>query len=202
MKVVDLKAPENINNKRKKLTKQNIVIGDGTAACRLVLWDKNDNRLSLNTSYKITDVCVKKYDNLKYLGLSADTEITEIDDLGDVNTQIHDTTITSTNQSTRVIEGEIDSVRYEEYLNCKLCNSKMINISDTWAECSKCSSKSKIKTCEQASVAKIIVTDSAGYEHNLTMFMETLARLADLTCTESTIEEQLLTCGRALPFCQ
>ena len=50
----------------KTLTKQGCIIGNATAACRVVLWEANVNRLQADTSYTMTDVAIKKY-NVNYV---------------------------------------------------------------------------------------------------------------------------------------
>ena len=68
----------------KPLLKQDCVIGDKFARCRVVLWEKDVGSLELGKSYKLTKVRVRKYGGMKYLSLSEDANVEEVEDIGDV----------------------------------------------------------------------------------------------------------------------
>lgn len=170
-KVVDCKPETTVTTKAgKSLRKQEVVIGDGTSACRLVLWERNVDRLQLDNSYKLTDVRVKFFD-IKYLALTPESEVIEVEDLGDVITEITDTTNPNEKPNSKVVKGEIVTLeKYDEFPACRLCRSKMIELSHLIAECTKCKSKCKLTNCNTSAMAKVVIQDTVGYEHRVTMF--------------------------------
>ena len=57
----------------KQLMKQECMVGDISASVHLVLWDNNVGALKENLSYKLTDVTVRMYDDIRYLSVSMQT---------------------------------------------------------------------------------------------------------------------------------
>ena len=51
----------------KELKKQDIMIGDDTGSCRLVLWDDDVNSLEKGKSYCLVNLGVRMYNSTKYL---------------------------------------------------------------------------------------------------------------------------------------
>ena len=61
-KVASISAQQTVTKADgKHLTKQDCIIGDGTAACRVVLWEKYVDPLKDGCSYTLTAVGVRKY---------------------------------------------------------------------------------------------------------------------------------------------
>ena len=54
----------------KELQKQDVVIGDETGSCRLVLWEEDVQGLEEGKSYHLLDVVVRTYGTAKYLSYS------------------------------------------------------------------------------------------------------------------------------------
>ena len=69
-----------------------------------------------------------------------------------------------------VIQAEIVAVlRVETYIGCRNCNSKVTQVG-TIGECTKCCARMKITKCKNRRVGRVILEDSSGNEHKLTMF--------------------------------
>lgn len=66
-KVTEVKPPEKLlrRDKASYVTKQDCKIGDGTAACRLVLWEERIGALEQYSTYKFLELLVKAYNNSK-----------------------------------------------------------------------------------------------------------------------------------------
>lgn len=47
----------------------------------------------------------------------------------------------------------------ESYAGCRNCNSKILEVGKSVAECKKCSAKMKVAKCVQKNIAHIIVED-------------------------------------------
>ena len=65
------------------IMKQDCVIGDATAACRLVLWEGRIGALEQDSTYKFSELLVLSY-NSKYVSIAEQTPIMQADDLGKV----------------------------------------------------------------------------------------------------------------------
>ena len=69
----------------KELQKQDIVIGDETGSCRLVLWEDDVGSLEEGKSHHLLDVVVRRYGTAKYLSYSSQSSQTLAEDMKDVN---------------------------------------------------------------------------------------------------------------------
>ena len=99
-----------------------------------------------------------------------------IDDIGEV---IRDVTIEDCRRA-KVLKGEIIAVvgldEYRGYVNCGAKVSEMANM---LADCSKCRTKMKISKCHRQSVANIVVKDTEGKDHRVTVFDGVLQQIRD-----------------------
>ena len=70
IKVINVHPIETLVSKSgKHLAKQECIVADSTATARMVLWENNIGRLSLNCSYKLEDVLIRAFQNIKYLSI-------------------------------------------------------------------------------------------------------------------------------------
>ena len=85
-KVLFVGEPQTIRqkNKWKTLRKQECIIGDTSGTTRIVVWENDVGRLTIDKSYKITDVTVCIYKCINYLSASKKCNLDEIDDISDV----------------------------------------------------------------------------------------------------------------------
>ena len=72
-------------SERKELQKQDVVIGDETGSCRLVLWEEDVGSLEEVKSYHLLDVVVRRYGTAKYLSYSSRCSKTLVEDMKDIN---------------------------------------------------------------------------------------------------------------------
>lgn len=70
---------ETIMTKGNFLQKQEATITDDTASARFVLWEKDINKVTDNSSYKLLKVMVRVYSDKKYLTLNPSSIISQID---------------------------------------------------------------------------------------------------------------------------
>ena len=70
-KVQSISAVEQVLVKAtgKQLTKQEVVLADGTAACRCVLWEAHTDEVEEGNSYKLENVTVRSFNGSKYLAI-------------------------------------------------------------------------------------------------------------------------------------
>ncbi|CAB3981012.1 Hypothetical predicted protein [Paramuricea clavata] len=67
-----------ILTKGKLLQKQDALFTDNTGTVRLVLWEKDIDRVTSGSSYKLSNVMVREYDQSKYLSLSKKSIIEQV----------------------------------------------------------------------------------------------------------------------------
>ena len=176
----------------KHLTKQDCIIGDGMAACRVGLWEKDVDCFKDGCSYTLTAVGVRKYAQKRLWSMTQNTEIVEIDDIGDT---IHEMDDSDNDHNHTTVHDEIDTVEHcEEYLSCKLCRAKMTKCTTgILAVCSKstCAAKTKVSKCNRSSIAKVVIKDNEGFEYKVTVFDNVLSTIIEGINGDS-LDEKLL----------
>ena len=171
-KVVEVRAPEEIKQKGtwRSLCKQDCVIADDSCTARVVLWQKNVGKLREDYCYDFKKLTVRVYDGLKFLSVSDNSDMKEVDDIGDVAAPDDDDDKAS-GALLKLIEGEISAVLYSEhYGSCVTCGGKVKEKGTVLAECTKCGATMKRARCKSSSVAKVVVHSEDGMEHRLTLF--------------------------------
>ena len=83
----------------------------------------------------------------------------------------------------------------ETYIGCISCNSKVVQVG-ALGKCSKCDAKMKISKCKSKHVGRVVLEDSKGNEHKLTMFNEVLQQVVKISGINASIYEQLLSSPR------
>lgn len=177
VKVSDVEVVERGDGK--KLSKQDVVIGDETGSCKMVLWENDVGSFEAGKTYDVLDVTVRKYGASKYLSFSAQSAKKLGADITDVNDE--DISGQDSEEGGRGVTGEISTViSTTEYACCKVCKSKVVSEDGIIAECSKCRAVMKVSFCGQSKSAKFIVTDAAsGRETTLSAFEPILSRIVD-----------------------
>ena len=169
VKVVTVEKEASITTKTgKQLKKQDCIVADAGSTCRVVLWESDVGKLTIEKSYKVENMTVRVYKDSKYLSLSDTSVATDIDDIGEVTSQPDN--LQSQNEN-RIIEGEIIAVVYaEEYTSCFTCNAKVKEINEIIGECTKCGLKLKLKRCSSAATARVKFQDRNSHKIDVTLF--------------------------------
>ena len=175
-KVLIVGDAETVTTKDERtLHKQECVIGDDSGTCRIVLWEQDIGRLSLHNTYHMENLTTRMFDGKKYVSVSANTTIAQVDDIQTVAVpDLNDVGV-------KRFVGEIAGVMtMNEYFGCIACNGK-VNQQDSSSligECTKCSMKIKIKKCAVKRVAKVKIIKSSGGEIvDATFFDDQLKKL-------------------------
>jgi len=174
----------------KMLKKRDFVIANSTASCRGVIWEENLDELKEEKSYKISNATVRSFNGVKYLSVGERAVITSVGDIGDI---VDEAVFAGTGQIV-VVEGEIIGVlKMEEYLGCRICNSKVIECGGI-GKCSKCAAKVKISKCESKQIARVPVVDTNDKEYKMTMFDEIIHQVLGFSdaMLSGDIDDQLL----------
>lgn len=102
----------------KLVDKQEATLADSEGGCRCVLWDKNVGRLSIDESYKLSNVVMKMYDGAKWAEKSL---LEDIQDIGEVD-ESWEETLCGKDAGRYIRRGEIIGVlSCEEFVSCKSC---------------------------------------------------------------------------------
>ncbi len=144
--------------------KQDCVISDSSAICRIVLWEADIEKLENGVSYRLCQVGVREYGGVKYLSLSENSETASVDDVGDVFAEEDD--VGSEQNALSVIDGEVVGVlSVDEYSSCLSCRGKVktIGTSNAIGECMKCHLKVKMTRCAKSKGAKIVIASSSDF---------------------------------------
>ena len=177
-KVVKAAPPQTIKTKDgRQMTKQDCSIGDCDRCIHVVSWEKDVGSLAEGSSYKLVNVSVHIYDDLRYLSVGSNCEIVRIDQIGEVVEDDADEDQCCVGNY--IVEGDIDDVFYcDEYFGCTPCNKKLA-VNDAIGECSKCGLTVKIKKALKCANACILVCDKNSTSHNLTLFNEVIFDLLE-----------------------
>ena len=166
-KVLSIKVPAAVtSNTGSKLQKQECILADSSISVMLVIWQDEIGKLVEGSSYQFVSVTVKEYNGIRYLSSTIDNEINEIDDIGEINTDLMPS-------SHREIRGEVAGVqRISLYKECTAqnCTAKVNTVSDVMGKCSKCNSAVKISLCKDCICADLTVQDAARAKHSVIAF--------------------------------
>ena len=108
--------------------------------------------VQMSKSYRIIGATVKFYNGEKYLSTTENSEITEIDDLKEVNENTID--VRKNEYFTAEIVGVIS---YKGFSSCISCASKVLDCCNGIGECSKCGLKVRMDKCKKSAAAKVII---------------------------------------------
>jgi len=154
----------------KELKKQDVMIGDETGMCRLVLWEEDVQGLEEGKSYCFTDLGVRTHGGIIDLSFTTKSAKVAVENLQEVNKEfVQREDSDGIGQS---VAGEISVViSSAEYLSCKICHSKVVASEDgVVAECSKCGAVMKVVGCNKTKSARFVVRDASGREVILSAF--------------------------------
>ena len=185
VKVVDVSKVDQVTTREGKyLKKQECVIADENSTCRIVLWEADIDRLSLNSSYRLEHVTTRSFNDTKYLSVSSSTNIQPIDDIASVTLPAEET-----------YDGEIIAVTSTmHYHHCIVCDGKIKDTTHIIGFCSKCGLQVKLKKCgnlhRQANVK--ILKSSTNHIKDATFAEEELKKLVPSTTEDDTLAQELL----------
>ena len=141
------------------LRKQDVTISDSKSSARMTLWEKDIGRMVMGNSYRLTNIIVRSYQQVKYLSMPKEgATIVQIEDIGkvaDADTAENYITITT---------AEVVGVqRLDMYSACLACKAKVSPTSEILGSCSKCDMVQRIDRCKKQLSVKLIIADGAEY---------------------------------------
>lgn len=161
-KIVRVDVAMEVNTKTgKKLNKQDCVLKDVNASCRIVLWENDVGKLKKGQSYSLIKVLVRQYDGVKYFSLSDGTSIEPIQDIQEISDDDYDE---ETSQILLVATGEIVAVlSISDYSSCVSCTGMVQSINEVLGKCTKCGATLKLNKCNQSKSAKIVISNEVSH---------------------------------------
>ena len=134
----------------KQLTKQEVVLADGTAACRCVLWETHTDKVEEGNSYKLENVTVRSFNGSKYLSAGEKAVIKSVQDIGYV---VDDLCCDETGGMIVVHAEIVEVASIESYNSCRSCSGKVTETKNPGVgECTKCNSKIKMSKSKSQSI--------------------------------------------------
>ena len=157
VKIVKVMAKSETKAYGKVLVFQNVLVCDESGLGRLVLWEGDVGKVAEGKSYAVNNGKVKLYEGVKYLSVTNETDVDEVD-LGDVS-----------GSSSQVLEeysicGEIISCsKVTHYLSCGICKSRIDSFSsvDNGVWCTDCESYVLMRRCSKEVTVKVNILDFA-----------------------------------------
>ena len=195
-KVVSIETSEMVHVKARSITlkKEAFVLADGTGVIRGVAWEKDVGVVKVGCSYKFCNVTIRSFSGAKYLSLSENSAIEEVEDIGEVVEEDADDSV-----GVKIVKGEIVHVeKCDMYDSCRTCRAKVIALSESIGKCSKCEAKAKMSKSNRSRTARFVIKDGNGHEYKVTSFDEVVEKIADGLNGEE-IEDKLL-CAPEMTF--
>ena len=63
--------------------KQDCVVADSEGCCRVVLWEHDVGRLKEDECYRLEKMFVRSYREMNFLSIGKESEMVEVDDIGE-----------------------------------------------------------------------------------------------------------------------
>ena len=162
----------------RKFSKLDFTIADSTAALRGVAWENHFNALKKNSSYKIVSATVRSFNGAKFVSLG---EKSTIEQLGDIDDVIGKELVYHGAGDVTVLKADIIAVMsIENYVSCRVCDGKVIEINEKLEKCGKCNTKIKMGKCGSKSVGRIVIEDDDGKEYKLTIFDDIIQQICEI----------------------
>ena len=151
VKILSKTEPITVSGGKKK---QDVVIGDCTGTTKVALWGEYIDSLDVDESYRLAKFSVKEYASQKYLSmLRRGSEITQIDDIGEVEQPTSSTV-------TEISNPEIIGVpQLDTYKACLKCKARVEPLTPPLGRCSKlgCAMMQRYDRCPTQVSAKLLV---------------------------------------------
>ena len=190
-KIVTVNVATDLSTKMgKKLKKQDCVLRDTSASCRIVLWQDDIGKLIKGNSYKLSNVLVRQYEGNKYISVNEGAAIHQIQDIELISDYDEDDLLSLPLKM--IAEGEISAIlSVTDYLACVSCNGHVNAVNETIGKCTKCDATLKLSKCSSNKSARFIISSDDGKKWQLTAYDEEL-HLMTINCTGDTILDKLL----------
>ena len=188
VKVVHLDEVSTVKKKNGvTMGKRDGVIGDSSCAVRLVLWNEDVNKLVVGKCYKLSNICIRRWQVVNYVSLSSGSAIEDVEDIGDVVSEV------MCDSGFREVEGEIVAISsIVMYLACCLCEAKVVEEDDIGI-CNKCNSVVKLSKCSKNVIVEfILIVNEDNKKVRVKAFTDVVKQLVGGELNVKEMSKQLL----------
>ena len=177
-------SPETIQANGKTLQKLETVLTDETGSIRLVLWEKDIDRVQNGLTYKITQALVKNFNSNKYITLNRQSLIAE----AQITIQRSDEQLLDNQLNT--VSCPVDGVeKVTTYLSCRKCSAAFpLNVEKRILHCANCGCAQLKDKCTKRTIAKALFLTS-GEQVSLTIFDDKLVTLHNIYNPEAKVQD-------------
>lgn len=174
-KIVSVDSPENITTSDgRRLKMQTVHVADASGKCKCIVWEEQVEQLELNNSYILKHVTIKEFHGMRSVSLSTKSEVHKVSDIENVSGEM----IGGESQATQMVTAEIVAVsKCESYMTCKVCKAKVLELSRTIGECTKCEAKVKLSKTTSNVKVSMILEDEDKKEYRVTAFSDVVEEI-------------------------
>ena len=170
------------------LLKQEAVLRDATACCKLLLYNKHVDLLETGKTYTFHNLRLKLFKNVVYLNTPRLDEFTfeESEPLKKLAGMEKIGDLTTSSIIARIVG--VHTVR--KYLVCCSCNKKIFDSSTDLIKCGSCGMSQLASACCILWFSKIMLRElTCGTQHVLAFLNDTFLALLDVTNGDQTVSE-------------
>lgn len=163
----------------KHLSKRELKVADGTAACRCVIWENHIDQVEEDKCYTFENATVRSFNGAKYVSVGEKAIISAIDEIGYV---VDDASCDETGGIVVVKAEIVEVVSMENYSSCRNCHGKVMeSANQAIGECTKCGSKVKLMKSKRQNVARVILLEEGDKEYKVTMFGDVIENVVHIS---------------------
>ena len=140
---------------------QDVIVADLTCTARCTLWEMDIGQLEQGKSYNLKMFMVREYKSKNYLSKGQDSQIVEVEDIGNTVTYTPDVQ----ENSTTIRSAEIVAVpELDKYKGCLRCKARVEPLDSGLGRCSKedCQMLQKYDVCPEHLYAKLMLSSVSG----------------------------------------
>ena len=179
-------SAETIQANGKTLQKLETVLTDETGSIRLVLWEKDINRVQNGLTYNLAHALVKNFNSNKYITLNRQSLISQAQ-------------ITIQRSDEQLLDNQLNTVscpadgveKVTTYLSCKKCNAAFpLNVDKNILHCANCGCPQLRHKCAKRKISKALFIDN-GEQVSLTIFDDKLITLHNMYKPNAKVEDSI-----------
>ena len=140
---------------------QDVIVADLTCTARCTLWETDIGQLEQGKSYDLKMFTVHEYESKNYLSKGQDSQIEEVEDIGNTVAYAPDLQ----ENSTTITSAEIIAVpELDKYEDCLRCKARVEPLDSGLGRCSKkdCQMLQKYDVCPEHLSAKLMLSSVSG----------------------------------------
>ena len=168
---------QTVMSKGKALCKQEAILTDNSGTIRLVLWENDISKVSSASTYTLSNVVLKEFQEVKYLTLNKSSTIK----ISETVITREDTPLSEGLPNTQFVNFPADGLSsLQRFSSCIKCRTKLIlNATKKTVKCMECGLGQLKVRCEQRMLADVLFKNEGKLE-NLMLFDDKLKQLYEI----------------------